>query len=83
MATHSSVLPGKFHRQRSLVGYSQWGHKELDTPEATEHSLALPFFGIGMKPGFSNTSTVNFQMFELVLEKTEEPEIKLPASARS
>ena len=24
--------------------------------------------------------TVNFQMFKLVLEKTEEPEIKLPAS---
>ena len=23
-------LPGESHRQRSLVGYSQWGHKELD-----------------------------------------------------
>ena len=22
MATHSSILPGKFHGQRSLVGYS-------------------------------------------------------------
>ena len=30
------------------------------------------------KPGFSNTWTVNFQMFILVLEKAEEPEIKLP-----
>ena len=27
--------------------------------------------------------TVNFQMFKLVLEKAEEPEIKLPASAGS
>ena len=27
--------------------------------------------------------TVNFQMFQLVLEKTEEPEIKLPTSAGS
>ena len=35
------------------------------------------------KPGFSNTWTVNFQMFKLVLEKAEEPEIKLPASAGS
>ena len=35
------------------------------------------------KPGFSNTWTVNFQMFKLVLEKTEEPEIKLTTSARS
>ena len=26
-------LPGKSHGQRSLVGYSSWGHKELDTTE--------------------------------------------------
>ena len=32
------------------------------------------------KPGFSNTWTVNFQMFKLVLENAEEPEIKLPIS---
>ena len=25
--------PGKFHRQRSLEGYSLWGHKESDTTE--------------------------------------------------
>ena len=30
--------------------------------------------------GFSNTWTVNFQMFKLVLENAEEPEIKLPTS---
>ena len=35
------------------------------------------------KPGFSNMWTVNFQMFKLVLEKVEEPEIKLPTSAVS
>ena len=35
------------------------------------------------KPGFSNTWTVNFQMFKLVLEKAEEPEIKLPTSTGS
>ena len=29
MATHS----GKSHGQRSLVGYSPWGHKESDTTE--------------------------------------------------
>ena len=33
---HSPVfLPGEFRGQRSLVGYSPWGHKELDTTEAT------------------------------------------------
>ena len=26
-------LPGKFHRWRSLVGYSPWGRKESDTTE--------------------------------------------------
>ena len=26
-------LPGEFHGQRSLVGYSPWGHKEWDTTE--------------------------------------------------
>ena len=26
-------LPGEFHRQRSLVGYSPWGCKESDTTE--------------------------------------------------
>ena len=30
MATHSSILAGEFHGQRSLAGYSPWGHKELD-----------------------------------------------------
>ena len=35
------------------------------------------------KPGFSDMWTVNFLMFKLVLEKAEEPEIKLPTSAGS
>ena len=35
------------------------------------------------KPGFSNTWTVNSHIFKLVLEKAEEPEIKLPTSAGS
>ena len=36
-ATHSSSClenPG----QRSLAGYSPWGHTESDTTEATEHA---------------------------------------------
>ena len=28
-------LPGESHRQRSLAGYSSWGHKESDTSETT------------------------------------------------
>ena len=26
-------LPGEFHAQRNLVGYSSWGRKESDTTE--------------------------------------------------
>ena len=31
-------LPGGFHGQRSLVGYSPWGCKESDTTKVTEHT---------------------------------------------
>ena len=33
--THSSILAWRIHGQRSLVGYSLWGCKELDTTEVT------------------------------------------------
>ena len=33
IATHSSILDGEFHGQRSLAGYSPWGCKESDTTE--------------------------------------------------
>ena len=35
------------------------------------------------KPGFNSTWTMNLQMFKLLLEKAEEPEIKLPTSIGS
>ena len=31
MAAHSSILAGKSHGQRILMGCSLWGHKESDT----------------------------------------------------
>ena len=40
MATHSSILPGEFHGQRSLVGYSPWGLEELDMTGAIITHLA-------------------------------------------
>ena len=36
MATHSVILPGESHGQRSLVGYSLQAHKGSDMTEATE-----------------------------------------------
>ena len=56
----------------------EWNITERRTWGLTEGSL-IKF----SKPGFSNMWTVNFQMFKLVLEKAEEPEIKLPTSAES
>ena len=38
MATHSSFLPREFHGQRSLEGYSSWGHKESDVTEQLTQS---------------------------------------------
>ena len=38
MAILSSILAGKSHRQRSLVGDSPWGRKESDT---TGHSACM------------------------------------------
>ena len=36
-----SFLPGEFHGQRSLVGYSLWGGKESDTTGRLTHNIAL------------------------------------------
>ena len=41
MATHSSVLAWKIHGQRSLLGYSPWVRKGLDTTERLHLYLEL------------------------------------------
>ena len=43
MATHSSILPGESCGQRSLVGYSPWGHKESDMTERTAHKIMIDY----------------------------------------
>ena len=35
LVTHSSILRGKSHGQRSLVGCSPWGRTESDKTDAT------------------------------------------------
>ena len=42
MAPTPVFLPRELHRQRSLVIYSPWGHKVLDTTERQTHSVFLP-----------------------------------------
>ena len=50
-------LPGKFYRQRSLVGYSLWGPKELDTTHkwALTHSLTHAKYALNI-----NDDTVTY-----------------------
>ena len=43
MATHSSILAGKSHGQRNLVGCSPWGPKESDTAERLHGHRSLEF----------------------------------------
>ena len=38
-------LPGESHGQRSLAGYSPWGHTELDMTEAIEHAHRSTYLG--------------------------------------
>ena len=47
IATHSSILPGEFHGQRSLVGYSSRGYEELDTIQQLNIHIIFIFLGGG------------------------------------
>ena len=42
IATHSVFLPGKPHRQWSLVGYSPWNRKESDMTERFHFHFQAP-----------------------------------------
>ena len=55
---------------------------QITTQLHSFHMLAI-LCSKSSKPGFISTWTENFQMFELDLAKSEEPEIKLPTSAGS
>ena len=77
-------LPGKSHGQRSLVGYSSWGRKEMETTErlSTRHTCThLTRSKVMLKilqAGLYQHKTEDFQRYKLDLERAEEPEIKLP-----
>ena len=52
----SVFLPGKFYGQRSLVGYSPWGHKESDV---TEHTCMLRLWKLSKLQDFTWGETVS------------------------
>ena len=49
-------LPGEFHGQRSLAGYSPWSHKESDTDwvTITFHQMAMALQGRCRQRGWSS-----------------------------
>ena len=59
MATHSSILPRNSHTLRSLVGYSPWGWKQLDTTEQLSLTHLVPslVFSSVLKDIVTHTST--------------------------
>ena len=76
MATQSIVLPGEFHGQTSLAGYSPWGRKESDK---TEWLLFLTFinrrevshFGFSSSPTLleNEAALINLLLLLLSLPK--------------
>ena len=61
MATHSTILAGKFHGQRSLVGYNLWVHKELDMTER------LSMHNMKQRMIYLNESDFNFGLIKGLL----------------
>ena len=67
-----------FQSQRKAMPKNAQTTAQLHSPH-----MLLKWWSKFSKSGFSNTWTVNFQVFKLVLGKAEEPEIKLPTSTGS
>ena len=42
-------LPGKFHGQRSLAGYSSWNHRELDIADNVYMLISLFIFSLELR----------------------------------
>ena len=75
-------LPGEFHGQRNLVGYSPWGHKELDTMEQLTLWLSyicvsLTHFAVHLKLIQHSKSTILhyncFKRTEVFVERRGSP----------
>ena len=65
-------LPGKSHGQRSLVGCSPWGHKELDTTERVNNNKSH-YTTLQQKPGKFSTCVQLHLKEKLYQTKLEDP----------
>ena len=61
-------LPGESHGQRSLVGFNPWGHKGLDTTEATWHGHKVN----GNEISFRSTKYFIFKIARKILQSVYE-----------
>ena len=74
-----------------LTGRAFWGHPFIPIPNKGNAKECSNYCTIALishcskfsQPGFSSLWIVNFLMFKLVLEKAEEPKVKLPTSTGS
>ena len=83
-------LPGEFHGQRSLVGYSHWGCRESDTTEQLTLHHTTAFISHAstvmlkiLQARFQKDTNRELPMHKFDLEKAEEQEIKLSKSTGS
>ena len=60
-------VPGEFHEQRSLVGCSPWGHKELDTTEWL--TLSLNFLIMGQQQ-WNRSGRLSHAEYTLAVKKS-------------
>ena len=60
------LLPGKSYGQRSLVGYSPWGRKELDMTSLS-FSLSLSTLQQGPSLGNNENDSLEFSPFKWLL----------------
>ena len=63
MAIHSVLLPRKLHGWRSLVSYSPWGRKELDTTErlSTHSTKCAVLWAVVCSTRLCNITTSDFR----------------------
>ena len=73
---------GHFSFQSQRIGMAIPKNAQITAQLHSSHMLVKKCSKFS-KPSCNCTWTVNFQMFELVLDKAEEPEIKLPVSTGS
>ena len=79
MATHSSILAGKFRGQRILSGHTPWGRKRVGHDRMTEHACAVRFSLVGMlnrgdtnscdSPHVNRNTSLKYELLEKIRDK--------------